>query len=233
MKPIKIFLASSEELIDDRKAFEAFLYQKSKLWQERRNISLILLNWEDFIDAISQTRLQDEYNKAIISSDIFVMLFWTKVGKYTDEEFETALAHFKKYNRPLIYTYLKDGPSVEFRQESLEVFRNKLKVLQHFETKYTNTEGLLLHFSTQLDKLYLSETPTDTVEKVKQKIDKNRIFDLINKGNLLEAFEELNKYFLHENDSLNALEKELINQPMYFNPALFNTRLKLLVNSYS
>ncbi|MEO1437156.1 MAG: hypothetical protein AAFV80_16560, partial [Bacteroidota bacterium] len=33
--------------------------------------------------------LQAEYNKAIQHSDIFISLFATKVGKYTQEEFET------------------------------------------------------------------------------------------------------------------------------------------------
>jgi hypothetical protein len=62
-------------------------------------------------------------------------------------------------------------------------------------------------------------------------LSKKDIFSLISTGDYVEAFAELNKYFLKRNDSLNALEKELINQPMYFNPALFNTRLKLFINS--
>ena len=49
-----------------------------------------------FLDAVSQTRLQDEYNKAIKECDIFLMLFFTKVGKYAEEEFEKALDSLKK-----------------------------------------------------------------------------------------------------------------------------------------
>ena len=65
--------------------------------------------WEDFLDAVSQTRLQDEYNKAIRECDIFVMLFFTKVGQYTEEEFETAFGQFKATNKPFIFTYFKDA----------------------------------------------------------------------------------------------------------------------------
>ena len=83
MRTIKIFLASSLELKEDREAFESFLYRKTKLWREERNIFLELVNWEDYIDHVSKTRLQDEYDNVIKECDIFVMLFWTKVGPYT------------------------------------------------------------------------------------------------------------------------------------------------------
>lgn len=40
-------------------------------------------------------------------ADVFVMLFFTKVGMYTSEEFGKALEQFKKVNKPLMYTYFK------------------------------------------------------------------------------------------------------------------------------
>jgi hypothetical protein len=51
--------------------------------------------------------MQDEYNKAVHESDIFVTLFCTKVGKYREEEFETAFGQFKATNKALIFTYFK------------------------------------------------------------------------------------------------------------------------------
>jgi hypothetical protein len=73
----KIFLASSEELKKDREQFEIFINRKNKDWIAK-GIFLHLIIWEDFLDAMSQTRLQDEYNKAIRECDIFVMLFLVK-----------------------------------------------------------------------------------------------------------------------------------------------------------
>ena len=58
---------------------------------------------------MSQTRLQNEYNQRIRQCDLFVMLFFTKVGKYTAEEFETAFGQFKATNKPFIFTYFKDA----------------------------------------------------------------------------------------------------------------------------
>jgi hypothetical protein len=97
----KIFLASSSELKEDRIEFEIFISRKNKDLVNR-GVFLEITMWEDFLDAMSQTRLQDEYNKAIRDSDIFVMLFSTKVGQYTEEEFETAFGQFKVTKKPVL-----------------------------------------------------------------------------------------------------------------------------------
>lgn len=157
MKTIKIFLASSSELEADRKEFEILIHRKNKILVHN-GIFLKLVIWEDFLDAMSQSGLQDTYNKAITECDIFVMLFYTKVGKYTRQEFETAFGHFQKTNRPLIFTYFKDilQPTTKDNYndlESLNAFKDRLKHLKHYCTTYKNIEGLREHFSNQLEKL--------------------------------------------------------------------------------
>jgi hypothetical protein len=157
MQTIKIFLASSAELKSDREQFELFLNRKNKQWVNQ-GVFLELIIWEDFLDAMSQTRLQDEYNKAIRECDLFVMLFFTKVGKYTEEEFETAFKEFKSTNKPFIFTYFKDaeistGSANKADMMSLWAFQEKLSKLGHFYTVHKNIEGLREHFGNQLDKL--------------------------------------------------------------------------------
>lgn len=157
MTNIKLFLASSSELKDDRNDFEIFIGRKNKDWVGR-GVFLELVMWEDFVDAMSQTRLQDEYNKAIRGCDLFVMLFSTKVGMYTGEEFETAFGQFKATSKPFIFTYFKDteistGSANKKDLMSLWEFQEKLKTLGHFQTVYKNTDGLKFHFDQQLDKL--------------------------------------------------------------------------------
>lgn len=107
---------------------------------------------------MSQTRLQDEYNNAVRNSDIFVMLFWSKVGKYTLEEFETAFGRFKETNRPLLYTYFKNAPInmgdlIEQDTQSLFAIKRRLKELGHFHTEYKNIEELKYKFGEQLKKI--------------------------------------------------------------------------------
>lgn len=152
MTTIKIFLASSSELEDDRKEFEIFINRNNKELK-KQSVFLELLLWEDFIDAMSHSRLQDEYNKAIKDCDIFIMLFWNKVGKYTEEEFNIAFQQFQLTKKPLVFTYFKDDGSNKEKDQSVIAFRQKLIELGHFETVYKNCEHLLLHFSNQLSKL--------------------------------------------------------------------------------
>ena len=160
MQTQKIFLASSSELKEDRKEFEIFINRKNKEWVDK-GVFLKLIVWEDFLDAVSKTRLQDEYNREIRQCDVFVMLFFTKVGKYTAEEFETAFGQFQATHKPFIFTYFKDaeistGSANRNDLTSLWAFQDKLDELGHFQTVYKNTEGLLFHFNQQLDKLVAS-----------------------------------------------------------------------------
>ena len=156
MEKKKLFLASSSELKEDREQFEIFINRKNKDWINK-GIFLDLILWEDFLDAMSQTRLQDEYNKAISQCDIFVMLFFTKVGRYTEEEFQTAFGQFKATNRPFIFTYFKDAPisTGELNDDVLSLlqFKKKLSALGHFYTVYKSIEDLQLKFGQQLEKL--------------------------------------------------------------------------------
>ena len=153
---IKIFLASSSELEDDRIQFEIFINRKNKYYsKEGKFLHLVL--WEDFFECMSPTRLQDEYNKAITNCDVFVSLFHTKVGQYTEEEFLTALETFQAKKKPLIYTYFKDEPiniSELTRDQiiSLLDFQDKLWQLGHFYRTYKNIDELKYLFDQQLTK---------------------------------------------------------------------------------
>jgi hypothetical protein len=157
MNEIKVFLASSSELRSDRDGFEQFVGRLNQEWV-KRGLFLKLVMWETFLEVLSKTRLQDEYNKAIRESDLFVMLFFTKVGKYTQEEFETAFGQFKATSKPLILIYFKDGQistAAANKQDlmSLWAFEERLEALGHFQSHYTSVDQLNLHFQQQLDKL--------------------------------------------------------------------------------
>lgn len=156
-RTIKIFLASSAELKAERDEFDLYFRQQNDdLRQE--GIYLQIVRWENFLDAMSETRLQDEYNKEIRNCDIFVSLFFTKTGKFTDEEFDIAYGQFKDTQKPRIYTFFKNadiktGSAPKDDLKSLWAFQEKLKNLGHFHTGYDNTEHLKRQFRDQLDKL--------------------------------------------------------------------------------
>ena len=146
-KFIDLFLASSSELKDDREHVEIWVNRESKRLVDK-GFYLKLNLWEEFLDTLSQTRLQDEYNKAVSESDIVLCLFATKVGKYTEEEFDVAYTSFKETGKPkYIYTYFKD---VQINTSDVNVdnlvglqkFKEKLDTLGHFYTPYKSTEDL-------------------------------------------------------------------------------------------
>jgi len=153
----KVFLASSEELKDDRRSFELMLARLNPQWRQR-DIAFDLVVWENFIDAMSKEGLQKEYNKAVEDCDVFVMLFFTKVGRFTLEEFETAFADLKAGTGPQIYTYFRNDfvltGDLDDNIKSLLDFKVRLRALKHYPTYYRNTEDLQWQFSRQLELLY-------------------------------------------------------------------------------
>ena len=153
----KIFLASSEELLNDRRAFELMIGRLNPQWRQR-DIVFDVVVWQDFLDAVSRDGLQQEYNKAVADCDVFVMLFFTKVGPYTLQEFETALASMQAGTGPRIYTYFRNDliltGDIDDSIKSLLDFQARIKQLAHYVTTYRNTEDLQYQFSQQLEKLY-------------------------------------------------------------------------------
>ena len=174
----KIFLASSAELVEDRRAFELMVGRLNQEWRERDYIFDVIL-WEDFIDALAKDGLQKEYNRSIAGCDIFVMLFFTKVGRYTLEEFETAFAGMAA-GGPKIFTYFRNDfiltGQIDESIKSLLDFKARLQALNHYVTMYRNTEDLQYQFSRQLAKLYgggsgdrmeiTDKTPTAKAEEI-------------------------------------------------------------------
>jgi hypothetical protein len=157
LRTIKIFLASSSELKEDRDGFDLHFRQVNDRLL-KKGIYLQILRWENFLDAMSETRLQEEYNKEVRNCDIFLSLFKTKTGKYTEGEFDAAHRAFKDSGKPLIYAYFMKTiiPNDKRLREdliSLWNFQDKLSGLGHYHTHYTSIEDLKLQFQIQLDKL--------------------------------------------------------------------------------
>ena len=87
-------------------------------------------------------------------------LFFTKTGKFTDEEFEAAHSQFKATGQPYIFTFFKNadfktGSARPDDFNSLWAFKGKLKTLGHYPTSYDDVEHLKRQFSDQLDKLLM------------------------------------------------------------------------------
>ncbi len=231
MKTIRIFIASSSELKEDRDQFRLFISQENDRLH-KKGIYLELVQWEHFLDAISDTRMQSEYNEAIKSCDIVVCLFFTKVGKYTAEEFDTAYQVFKDQGKPKIWTYFKNAQintgSITDEINTLLAFKKKIGELGHFYTEYTNIDNLINRYRSQLDKFlpaFEQETKPNSNNNLSEEEPEKAInnFNELLTGNLLKAISEHNR---KAGDFLAA------NSDWAENTHLVQTAKRIIINGY-
>ena len=144
-KVIKIFLGSSiTEFKSERADIENFIRRVSDKFEDRYDVKIKPLLCEDFDEALSTIRKQEEYNEKVRSSDMCFFIFFTKAGQYTREEFETAREQFLKTDKPKIYTYFKvlGGEKAE---DSLYAFMEELdKTLGHYYGTFEHIDTVKL-----------------------------------------------------------------------------------------
>jgi tetratricopeptide (TPR) repeat protein len=152
MKTTRLFIASSNELEADRKAFREYLSVLNE-HLNKKGIHLDLKQWEYLPDQLSDQSKQDEYNAVLRECELMVCLFHTKAGKYTQEEFFMALNSFKERGKPRIFVYKKNCAEGEQEEESLADFIGKLNRERKFPRAYNDFEHLKNLFRAQLDLL--------------------------------------------------------------------------------
>jgi len=143
---IKIFLASSAELAPERKEIEIAINRMNKDLHSK-GIFLHLSLWEDGQCIGQSFRSQDNYNQEVAACDVFALLFYSKLGKYTKEEFNIAKGRFDGDEHPRILTFKKAGSlpaNVSVRDiTSLREFEDYLSDKAHFPFMFGNTDALL------------------------------------------------------------------------------------------
>ncbi|EON74874.1 hypothetical protein ADIS_4669 [Lunatimonas lonarensis] len=159
IKQYPIFLASSYELQPEREKFEIFIGRQNKRLV-KKNVQFHLEIWEDMGAELNNGRKQDDYNKILNDAEIVVVLFWTKMGKYTQEEFELAYGRFKETGRPIIYVYEKtqeeNSTPKEWEIKSKMEFLDRLLTLgkEQFHSTFQHKSDLLYHFQQTLFDLF-------------------------------------------------------------------------------
>lgn len=148
-KNIKIFLASSAELVEDITGF-SLCVNNFNATQRKWSRIIEVYSWRDFISALSDKRTQDEYNEFISNSDVVVILIHTKIGSFTLEEYEIAVSTFEKKKKPLVYVYIKEHDNIS---SDVCCFKNNLEKRELFYGTYKDYNDLNLKFSHELQKL--------------------------------------------------------------------------------
>ena len=150
-KTIKIFLASSDELKNDRNAFGNLVRRLDKIY-EKRGFRIELFEWEDADAAFNNRPKQDEYEDEVRASDLFLALFHKKGGKFTISEFDVASEEFRRTGiKPKTYVYCRELRKGEEESAELKEFKLRLfNELGHYWCNYNNEDSLQLHFVMQL-----------------------------------------------------------------------------------
>jgi tetratricopeptide (TPR) repeat protein len=165
MKTIKIFLASSEELDEDRKEFGNLIRRLDDIYQ-KRGIHIQLFVWEDLDLTLKDGRKQDEYNDVIRQCHVFVALFYKQAGKYTKEELEVARAQKQVRKIPHIIIYCKDLKEGDVETQELIDFKKHLSTeLGHFWGHYGTGDKLHLDFVMWLQRTELDDKDTLKLEE--------------------------------------------------------------------
>lgn len=149
MKTIKVFLASSEELTEERLQFDSLFNHLNRIFRPR-GLYLELSKWEYLDSSMGPKHKQEEYNEELKTCEMCIVMFWTRFGEYTNEELMTAYNELKEGRNPRkLFVFFKEPAEMS---EELKNFKETFdKALGHFYCKFENVDSMRLHFLLQLE----------------------------------------------------------------------------------
>ncbi len=153
MLTYKIILASSNELVADRTAFVAAIQQYNNELRKRQ-VFLEPYIWEWDTISFADRRKQNVYNDNIETCHLFVLLYETKVGMYTEEEYDFAYNRFKQTGFPQVIVFRKE--TTKPVDATVPLFEAKIGLGgdEQFRSSYTDATSLKVQFFDELQKLF-------------------------------------------------------------------------------
>ena len=150
MKKIKIFLASSEELKQERLEIADFVEHLNHTF-EKVGLSIQLVKWEYLDSSMGVQHKQDDYNDALKDCEMCIVIYWTRFGMYTKTELDTAYNRLKQGDNPQkLYVYFKDEDENHEVTRELKEFRDSFpREYGHFENRFKNIDTLKSQFLLQ------------------------------------------------------------------------------------
>ena len=124
MKTIRIFLASSiTQFEKERYELVTFIDQLGRKFREAYSVDIEPFICENYDHAVDG-RMQETFNAILRESDMVFFLFYTRIGEFTEEEFQVAREQMRLSDekKPKIYTYFKALAEGETMEASLQAF---------------------------------------------------------------------------------------------------------------
>lgn len=166
MKKVKIFLASSEELKEEKLELSDLL-EHLNLILEPQDIHIYLEKWEYLGENIEDTK-KNKYEERLGESDICMVVFGKEFSNYTETELKKAydrVCH-EGVNPSKLYIYFKNEEKIA---DDLKKFRDSFpEVYGHFTCKFSDVNTLkndfLLQFQLFQNKYLLNSCPIEVTE---------------------------------------------------------------------
>jgi hypothetical protein len=113
---------------------------------------------EKELKRFTSTRYQDYLNDKIPQCEIFILMCFSKMGKFTQEEFDLAFSEFNKENNPRhLFVYFKIGDvsmkAVNSETVKVNEFKDFLEKKEQIYTEFKKKEELLEEVSEQIELL--------------------------------------------------------------------------------
>lgn len=140
---MRIFIASSNDLAQERKDFRLFLYDEG----------FNPIVWDTIDHSITQEKFQDRINEDhLTTSDIVVFMVKAKLGKYTIEEFEEACKSLGQTIQKIYVYFFKESKDAIEDDELIKILSLKkyLKTFGDLYTEVANYKELENHFLKQI-----------------------------------------------------------------------------------
>ncbi len=139
MEELKVFLASSSELEEERNDTVSTIVEINDILP---HVRLRSFRWETGLESgsVSGDNIQGDINPSLDDSEIIIVLFYSKPGRFTQAEFERS-----EISRKKIFVYFKQGfsPKTETEAEDyLQLIRFKKKLERENRILYTQFDNL-------------------------------------------------------------------------------------------
>lgn len=141
MKTMKVFIASSSELKQERMEL-VDLIQDMNDELETKNIKIKPVLWEYMDSSMRAERKESEYLEKLHECEICIVLFWQILGEYTVEELDDAIQEMRAERCPKeVYVYFKE-PAENASKELVSFKENFYGKYQVNPNTFNNAESI-------------------------------------------------------------------------------------------
>lgn len=220
MKSIRLFLASSNDMIKFRDSSQKIVDELNLTIGEHFDVSIQLFRWEKKIVPSMGRPQQIIFDQSNFDNiDIFIGIlgsrFGTPTGGYdsnnqeyesgTQEEYDRAYSNYRKTGRPFIMVFKNDAP-LKPGTFDIEQYNKVQKFLEQFETSSKNP-GIFCKFKSIND--FQKEFRISLTKQILRIIDQNKDFDNDSPTILSKYYQSIGyqKMFVADTNSLRGIEK--------------------------